>query len=83
MILANAAPAVTMFDMIQWSPAGAWIAYPSADGIDIISPDGYTARKLTARRLLAFAFSKDGAQFMASFEARRARAGSGGFTRSM
>ena len=28
----------------------------------MISPDGSTARKLTARRLLAYAFTKDGAQ---------------------
>jgi len=39
--------------------------------------------KLTARKLLAFAFSKEGAQVMASSEARRPRAGSGGFTRLM
>ena len=62
MVLANAAPAVTTYDMIQWSPTGDWIAYPSAAGMDMISPDGHTARKLTARKLLAFAFSKDGAQ---------------------
>jgi Tol biopolymer transport system component len=62
MVLANAAPDLTFIDMIQWSPAGDWIAYPSANGIDMISPDGSTARKLTARKLQAFAFSKDGAQ---------------------
>jgi Tol biopolymer transport system component len=61
-VLANATPAVTTYDMIQWSPAGDWIAYPSANGTYMISPDGSTARKLTARKLLAFAFSKDGAQ---------------------
>jgi hypothetical protein len=30
--------------------------------MSLVSPDGETVRKLTARKLLAFAFSKDGAQ---------------------
>jgi len=75
MVLANAAPAVTTRAMIQWSPAGDWIAYPSANGMYIISPDGYTARRLTARKLLAFAFSKDGAQV---YGILRSTAGEGG-----
>jgi eukaryotic-like serine/threonine-protein kinase len=75
MVLANAAPAVTGHEMIQWSPAGDWIAYPSANGIDMISPDGSTARKLTARKLWAFAFSKDGAQL---YGILRNTAGEGG-----
>ena len=75
MVLANAAPAVTTYDMIQWSPAGDWIAYPSANGTYMISPDGSTARKLTARKLLAFAFSKDGAQV---YGILRGTAGEGG-----
>jgi len=61
-VLANAAPAAITYSMIQWSPAGDWIAYPSANGMYMISPDGSTERKLTARKLLAFAFSKEGAQ---------------------
>jgi Tol biopolymer transport system component/tRNA A-37 threonylcarbamoyl transferase component Bud32 len=48
--------------MVQWSPAGDWIVYPSEEGISMVSPDGSTVRKLTARKLSVFAFSKDGAQ---------------------
>ena len=48
--------------MLQWSPAGDWIVYPSEEGISMVSPDGSTVRKLTARKLSVFAFSKDGAQ---------------------
>ena len=55
-----AAPHVT-YRMIQWSPAGDGIAYQSAEGMSLISPDGNAVRRLTARSLLAFAFSKDGA----------------------
>jgi serine/threonine protein kinase len=60
--LTNAVPVANDYSTIQWSPAGDWIAYPSHDGIYMISPDGNTVRKLTARQLLAFAFSRDGAQ---------------------
>lgn len=60
--LATGGPAADDYSMIQWSPAGDWIAYRSADGTSMISPDGKTPRILTARILLAFAFSKDGAQ---------------------
>lgn len=59
--LTNAVPA-SMLGMVQWSPAGDWIAYPSEEGISMVSPDGSTVRKLTARKLSVFAFSKDGAQ---------------------
>ena len=55
-----AAPHAT-YRMIQWSPAGDGIAYQSAEGMSLISPDGNAVRKLTARSLPAFAFSKDGA----------------------
>jgi serine/threonine protein kinase len=61
-VLATGGPAADDYSMIQWSPAGDWIAYRSADGTSMISPDGKTPRILTARILLAFAFSKDGAQ---------------------
>lgn len=61
MPLADAHP-IDLPDRLQWSPASDWIAYPSAVGISMISPDGKTDRKLTGRRLLAFDFSKDGAQ---------------------
>ena len=63
-VLVKAAPFVDQhpqYRMIEWSPAGDGIAYQSADGMSMISPDGNTVRKLTARNLLAFAFSKDGA----------------------
>ncbi len=61
-VLASGSPQATDYSTIQWSPAGDWIVYRSADGTSMISPDGKTARILTARDLLAFAFSKDGAQ---------------------
>jgi serine/threonine protein kinase len=61
-VLASGSPAADDYSMIQWSPAGDWIAYRSADGTSMISPDGKTVRILTARNLLAFAFSKEGAQ---------------------
>jgi WD40 repeat protein len=48
--------------MIEWSPAGDGIVYPSAEGMSMISPNGNAVRKLTDRTLLAFAFSRDGAQ---------------------
>ncbi|MGD0049895.1 MAG: protein kinase [Bryobacteraceae bacterium] len=67
LILANAVPATTDYSRLQWSPTGDWIAYPSAEGISMISPDGNTVRKLTARKLLAFAFSKDGSQVYGIF----------------
>jgi Tol biopolymer transport system component len=60
--LKSAAPVFPSYGMLQWSPSGEWIAYVSADGISMISPDGNTIRKLTARQLLAYAFTKDGAQ---------------------
>jgi serine/threonine protein kinase/Tol biopolymer transport system component len=64
-LLANAAPAAEphpTYRMIEWSPAGDGILYQSADGMSLISPDGNTVRKLTARNLFGFAFSKDGAK---------------------
>jgi len=61
-ILAKAIPVAINYSTLQWSPKDDWIAYPSAEGISMISPDGNTVRKLTARNLMAFAFSKDGTQ---------------------
>jgi Tol biopolymer transport system component len=61
-VLASGSPAAGDYSMIQWSPAGDWIAYPSADGTSMVSPDGKTVRILPVRHLLAFAFSNDGAQ---------------------
>jgi hypothetical protein len=54
--------------MARWSPAGDWIAYPAADGIDLISPDGKFTRNLSSRKFLAYGFSKDGAQFYGVFQ---------------
>jgi Tol biopolymer transport system component len=58
----RAAPVPPDWSKIEWSPAGGWIAYPSAEGVSLISEDGNTDRKLTGLRLAAFAFSKNGAQ---------------------
>jgi Tol biopolymer transport system component/predicted Ser/Thr protein kinase len=44
----------------RWSPAGDWIAYPAADGIDLISPAGTSVHKLTSRKFVVYNFSKDG-----------------------
>jgi serine/threonine protein kinase len=66
-VLAKATPEAVAYSMLQWSPKGDWIAYPSAEGISLVSPDGATVRKLTARKLLAFDFSKDGAQVYGIF----------------
>jgi eukaryotic-like serine/threonine-protein kinase len=49
-------------DSPQWSPAGDWILCPAVDGFYLISPDGKSMRKLTARRFQVYNFSKDGSQ---------------------
>jgi Tol biopolymer transport system component/tRNA A-37 threonylcarbamoyl transferase component Bud32 len=66
-VLAKAAPALGWFDAIRWSPTGEWIAYPSAEGLSLISPDGNTVRKLTTRSPLAHGFSKSGAEVYGIF----------------
>jgi Tol biopolymer transport system component len=58
--LTNAAPIAGPFDDAEWSPAGNWILYPSADGMSLVSPDGATIRKIASHRLSAYTFSKDG-----------------------
>ena len=63
--------------MTRWSPAGDWIAYPAADGIDLISPDGKSTRKLTSRKFLAYSFSKDGSQLYGIFQNTTGRATNG------
>ena len=50
------------YEHVEWSPAGDWIAYPTAQGISLISPDTKASRLLTTRKLLIFVFSKDGAR---------------------
>ena len=67
-IVANAKPQTWVDSMPRWSPAGDWIAYPAADGIDLISPDGKSTRNLTSRKFLAYGFSKDGSQFYGVFQ---------------
>ncbi len=44
----------------QWSRSGDWIAYPSASGIDLISPDGKSKRNLTSRKFSVYGFSNHG-----------------------
>jgi serine/threonine protein kinase len=67
-IVANAKPQPWADSTPRWSPAGDWIAYPAADGIDLISPDGKSTRNLTPRKFLAYGFSKDGSQFYGIFQ---------------
>jgi eukaryotic-like serine/threonine-protein kinase len=67
-IVTNAKPQSWAGSMPRWSPAGDWIAYPAAEGIDLISPDGKSARNLTSRKFLAYGFSKDGTQFYGVFQ---------------
>ncbi len=52
----------------RWSPAGDWIAYPSAGGIDLISPDGKSTRTLTTRAFAAYGFSREGSQIYGIFQ---------------
>jgi eukaryotic-like serine/threonine-protein kinase len=50
---------------MQWSPAGDWILYPDPRenfGLSLISPDGTTNRKLSARQFATSGFSRDGSQ---------------------
>ena len=51
----------------QWSPDGNWIAYPAPDGLELISPNGKTTRKLTTRKLQVFGFSREGGQLFGIF----------------
>ena len=67
-IVPNASPQSWEGSMPRWSPAGDWIAYPAADGIDLISPDGKSGRNLTSRKFPAYGFSKDGSQFYGIFQ---------------
>ncbi len=67
-VLANARPKPWLYSAVLWSPAGDWIAYPAADGINLISPDGKSTRKLTARKFQAYSFSKDGSQLYGIFK---------------
>ena len=67
-VLANGKDQPWPASLVLWSPVGDWIAYPAAVGIDLISPDGKSARKLTARRFRAYSFSKGGRQSYGVFK---------------
>ena len=67
-IVANAKPQTWIDSRPRWSPAGDWIAYPAADGIDLISPDGKSTRNLSSRKFLVYGFSKDGTQVYGVFQ---------------
>ena len=41
--------------------------FPTVDGLSLIAPDGKPARKLTARKLQVYGFSKDGGQLYGIF----------------
>jgi serine/threonine protein kinase len=53
-------PVGISFPVPVWSPAGDWIAYPKDEGLFLITPDGKTTRKLTARKLQTYGFAPDG-----------------------
>jgi Tol biopolymer transport system component len=65
--LSKASPVISAYHGVWWSPAGDWILYPAKDGLSLISPDGVIVRKLTLRRLSAYASSKDGRQVFGIF----------------
>jgi Tol biopolymer transport system component/tRNA A-37 threonylcarbamoyl transferase component Bud32 len=60
--LSKAVPVAETYRGAEWSPAGDWILYPSADGMSLVSPDGASVRKLTSHKLSAYGFSKNGRQ---------------------
>ncbi len=52
----------------RWSPVGDRIAYPAADGIDLISPDGRNGRKLTSLKFRRLWLYKDGRRLLGVFQ---------------
>jgi len=69
MVLANAKAGLPRRGSeTQRSPAGDWIAYPAEDGIDLISPDGNSTRKLTSRSFAVYGFARDGSQICGVFK---------------
>ncbi len=57
----------SIYQRMQWSPAGNWILYPTlteSEGLSLMSPDGHMNRKLTSRRYIVYGFSKDGSQVL-------------------
>jgi Tol biopolymer transport system component len=67
-IVVNARPRPWQSSTTRWLPAGDWIAYPAARGIDLISPDGKSTRNLTSRQFQAYNFSKDGSYLYGIFQ---------------
>jgi WD40 repeat protein len=67
-VVPNAEPRPWEFSMTRWAADGKWIAYPVANGIDLITPDGTSTRKLSLRRFLAYNFSKDGSELYGIFQ---------------
>jgi len=66
--VANAKPQPWQSSTTRWSPIGDWIAYPAADGIDLVSPDGKSTRNLTSRQFQAYNFSRDGSRLYGIFQ---------------
>jgi len=58
--VSNAEPHPVDFSETRWAPNGNWIAFPSANGIDLITPDGKSRRTLSSLPFRAYAFSRDG-----------------------
>lgn len=67
-VLANAKVQQWPRSVSVWSPTGDWIAYPAANGIDLVSLDGKSGRNLTPRKFLAYGVSKDGSQLYGIFQ---------------
>jgi eukaryotic-like serine/threonine-protein kinase len=51
-----------------WSPAADWILYRAGNSLDLISPDGRSASKLSSRQFTAYGFSKDGGRVYGIFQ---------------
>jgi serine/threonine protein kinase/Tol biopolymer transport system component len=68
--LPGAAP-VTMADAegaeTAWSPTADWILFRAGNGLELISPDGNSRRKLSSRPFMSFGFSKEGGQVYGIF----------------
>jgi len=66
-MLADAGGLDFLWVTTQWSPAGDWILYPGAAGLNLISPDGKSRRTLTSRPFSTYSFSRDGSQVYGIF----------------
>jgi serine/threonine protein kinase len=63
----NVAPALSLYEFIQWSPRGDAILYSDGHGLSTVSPDGQTVHKVTHLNLSGYGFSRDGAQVFGGF----------------